>query len=113
MALVSKVVCELAVSSPGQAGRKALVVEFTLDAAYPAKGYALAAATLGLTAIEAILAGGANITDTADSVVAFSWDKAAGKLVFAEAGADGAALDDATAGSITTGSKVTALVIGY
>lgn len=113
MALVANVKASLNASAPGGGKRKVLLVQFVFDASYPAKGYALAASTLGLTTIEAILFGGISITDTADSVCVPAWDAAAGKIMIGEAGADGAALDDATNTSLTTGSNVYAIVIGF
>lgn len=113
MALVSNVLGELSMKSDGAGKKRALIVQFVFDASYPAKGYTIAASTLGLTTIDAIVSGGVTITDTADSGLLLSYDKAAGKLVLSEAGADGAGLDDATATSVTTGSNAYALVLGW
>lgn len=113
MALVVAPIAELAPASRGRVRKRVLVVQFVFDAAYPAKGYTLAASTLGLTTIEAIVFSGVCITNTADSVLVACWDAAQGKIMLGEAGADGAGLDDATAASLTTGSNCYALVVGY
>lgn len=113
MALVSNVISSLRVEQPGAVNQKALVVKFVFDAAYPAKGYPLAASTLGLTTINAIVFSGICITDTADSILVPCWDATAGKIMIGEAGADGAGLDDATAASLTTGSYCFAIVVGF
>lgn len=113
MALTQNILAQLSIPNPGSNSKRLLAVEFVFDGSYPAKGYTLAAATLGLTAIEGMVFSGVCISNTADTVCVPCWDAAQGKIMIGEAGADGAGLDDATAASLTTSSKCFALVFGY